>query len=163
MVVLHFANVDDSQTNGVCVVVPLHVEAQGRYAETALVNIGNVAIGFSGKQLAFQTPFDIQKLPAPFDRPDIVVFHECYRPEYLNIAKDLKNKHIIDNPYYFVIALHFLDDYDQIKPGTYTLSSADSPSEILATLTVQEEEGAKPDDMLRTGCRQTVTGIEEPA
>ena len=81
----------------------------------------------------------------------------------LDIAKDLKNKHIIDNPYYFVIAVHFLDDYDQIKPGTYTLSSADSPSQILATLTAREEEGAKPDDMLRTGCRQTVTGIEEPA
>lgn len=94
MVVLHFANIVDSQTNGVCVVVPLHVEAQGRYAETALVNIGNVAIGFSGKQLAFQTPFDIQKLPAPFDRPDLVIFHECYCPRYLLIARNLRTNKI---------------------------------------------------------------------
>lgn len=94
MVILHFASIDDSKTNGVCVVVPLHVRAQGQFAETALVNINNFEISFQGKQLPFQTPFDIRKLPAPFDRPDLVLFHECYCPRYLAVARNLRKNRI---------------------------------------------------------------------
>ena len=99
MVVLHFACISDSKTNGVCVVVPLHVQAQGRYAQTALINISNAEIACAETQLRFEKPFDIRSLPAPFDRPDLVVFHECYRPDYLAIAGNLRKYKI---PYVIV-------------------------------------------------------------
>lgn len=99
MVILHFACISESKTNGVCVVVPLHVQAQGRCAETALVNVNNIDISFPGKQLSFRKPFDIRSLPAPFDRPDLVVFHECYRPDYLAVARNLRKNAI---PYIIV-------------------------------------------------------------
>lgn len=94
MVILHVACISESKTNGVCIAVQQHVEAQGQYAETALVNISGVELDRKVKQLPYRKPFDIQQIPEPFDQPDIVVFHECYRPEYLNIAKDLKKKRI---------------------------------------------------------------------
>ncbi len=56
------------------------------------------------------------------------------------ISIDLHELGIIDHPRYFVIFMHFLDDYDQIKPGTYKVSSHDKPSEILAKFTRSEEE-----------------------
>lgn len=90
MVILHFACIEPTETNGVCVAVPRHVEAQGRFADTALVNINGYSIPGVRKQLAYSKAFDIKKLPEPFDQPDIAVFHECYRPAYLSIAKNLK-------------------------------------------------------------------------
>ena len=69
MVILHFACIDDSKTNGVCVIVPQHVTAQGRYAETALINVNGIEVPNVPTQLPFSKPFDIRKLPKPFDRP----------------------------------------------------------------------------------------------
>ena len=56
---------------------------------------------YSGTQMSFVKPFDIKQLPKPFDNPDIVVFHECYRPEYLKIAKNLRKNKIpyVDMPH----------------------------------------------------------------
>ena len=59
------------------------------------------------------------------------------------ISRDLYEQEIIDQPLYFEIFMHFLDDYDQIKPGTYKVSSADRPSEILDKIT-QSGEGEVP-------------------
>lgn len=55
------------------------------------------------------------------------------------ISRDLKSLGIIDHPRYFVAFMHFQDDYDKIKPGTYVVSSADRPSEILKKFTIQQE------------------------
>ena len=93
MVILHFACIDESKTNGVCVIVPQHVRAQKRFANTALINVNNIRIPGAEEQLPFEKPFDLRRLPKPFDHPDLVVFHECYRPAYLAIAHVLrKNK-----------------------------------------------------------------------
>lgn len=99
MVILHFACIDTSATNGVCVAVPQHVTAQGRFADTALINVNGIEIPGAQKQLPYFKPFDINELPIPFNRPDIAVFHECYRPEYLSIAKKLRNHEV---PYVIV-------------------------------------------------------------
>lgn len=99
MVILHFACIEPTESNGVCVAVPQHVEAQGRFADTALVNINGCPIPGVRKQLAYAKAFDVKKLPAPFDQPDVAVFHECYRPAYLSIAKNLKKNGV---PYVIV-------------------------------------------------------------
>ena len=75
--------------NGVQVVVPQHLCAQGRYANVALVNISNVKMGGDIRQIEYNESFSISSLEAPFNRPDVVVFHECYRIQYIKIAREL--------------------------------------------------------------------------
>lgn len=105
MVILHIAAIENNPFNGVCVAAPQHVIAQREYAEVGFINIKNIEINelnqYPGTQMEFVKPFDVTKLPHPFNRPDIVVFHECYRPDYLRIAKNLRKNKIpyIDMPH----------------------------------------------------------------
>lgn len=99
MVILHFASIENSKTSGVSIAVLQHVAAQGQYAETALINTNGIKIADVQTQLPFCKPFDVRALPKPFDRPDLAIFQECYRPVYLSIAKNLKRNGI---PYIIV-------------------------------------------------------------
>ncbi len=49
----------------------------------------------------------------------------------LEVGKDLQSKEIIDNAYFFDIAMRFEEKYGYLKPGTYEVSSAMKPTEIL--------------------------------
>ena len=49
----------------------------------------------------------------------------------LEVGKDLQSKEIIDNAYFFDIAMRFEEKYSYLKPGTYEVSSAMKPTEIL--------------------------------
>ncbi len=93
MVILHIAKVGSYAFSGVTVVVPQHVRAQGEYAETALLNISDVAIE-GIEQFTYRDGLDIATLPAPFNKPDLAVFHETYIPQYLKIRKNLKKNKI---------------------------------------------------------------------
>lgn len=90
MVILHFSCIEDIKTSGVCIAVLQHVAAQGRFADTALINVNGIGISGCARQLPYSRDFDVGRLPEPFNRPDIAVFHECYRPQYLRIARNLE-------------------------------------------------------------------------
>lgn len=99
MVILHVAAISDNPFTGVCVVVPDHVIAQSQYAKVGFLNITNEEIPKIGKQINFQKPFKLSFLSEPFNKPDLVVFHECYRVEYIAIANKLRKENI---PYIIV-------------------------------------------------------------
>lgn len=91
MVIIHIAHIDPTVLGGVQTVVPQHVAAQSRYADTALLNTCGAA--FAGiTMLPVTRPFSLNRFPKPFDRPDLVVIHEVYRAEFLGIYRELKRQ-----------------------------------------------------------------------
>ncbi len=93
MTVLHIAHVHTAAFSGVCIVVPQHILSQQRYEQIGYVNTCNLKADGVNNQFDFTKDFKVGSLPAPFNTPDLVVFHGIYYSEYLNIYKELiKNK-----------------------------------------------------------------------
>ena len=90
MVVLHIAKIKNYTYNGVCVVVPQHIIHQSEYASVGFINVKNINIKDIANQFEFVIPFNVCTLPVPFNKPDLVVFHEAYQAKYLKIAKNLR-------------------------------------------------------------------------
>lgn len=87
MVILHIASCKNSLCSGVDVTVPQHILAQGKWASVGVINSTNLPM--TGIENLFHRHKNrrIQDLPAPFCKPDLIVFHEVYKPAYLGIYK----------------------------------------------------------------------------
>lgn len=82
MVIIHIANINSDIVGGVQFAVPKMVKAQSEYADVGFVNTnGDTFDGIN--MLPYDSKLDLDKFPTPFNRPDIVVFHEIYRKEYI--------------------------------------------------------------------------------
>lgn len=94
MIILHIAYISNNFCNGVCVAAPKHISAQSAYATVGLINVNQVKIDGVATQIEYDDKFDVNKLPKPFNKPDVVVFHEVYRVQYLSISRNLRRNKI---------------------------------------------------------------------
>lgn len=100
MVIIHIASIESSVIGGVQVAVPLMIEAQEKYAKVGLYNINGTSIK-GIKMISCNGKFDINKLEEPFNKPDLIVFHEVYRFKYINLYK-----HIVKTNIPYIIIPH---------------------------------------------------------
>ena len=99
MVILHIARIGTNPANGVHVAVPLHIQAQAQFAQVGLVNLSNIDV-LGDLQFEYKGGKDFPDyLPAPFNKPDIVVFQEVNCIEYIKLYKRLLKKNV---PYIIV-------------------------------------------------------------
>lgn len=100
--ILHIAFVDDRLDSGISVVVPKHLEHQSKHANVTLLNMYDFTPRNSTgkynvicvKNIPVLREFLKQKR-----RPDLVVFHEIYRPYFIKAYKELLREKI---PYVIV-------------------------------------------------------------
>ena len=90
MIILHIANISNIRWSGVSCVVPQHVNEQCKIEKVALVNLNNEIISNCISQLMYEGEFKLEKLDPPFNRPDLVVFHEVYHFSYIKVFKMLE-------------------------------------------------------------------------
>lgn len=92
MVLLHIANIKTNVVGGVNVAVPKMVTAQKEFATVGILNL-------VGEPIASVPTFSVNALwegtlPTPFDKPDLVIFHEVYRPAFLKLARYFSKSNI---------------------------------------------------------------------
>lgn len=94
MVIVHIAAISGDMCNGVDVVVPQHIFAQAKLCNLGYININNVKLEGFENQFEYKNDLKFEDLPEPFSKPDLVVFHEAYRPAYLRLSKELRARNI---------------------------------------------------------------------
>lgn len=105
MILLHIARINNNLANGIAQVVPQYMEHQFNNATVALLNYGSTTLLENKTYKVFNfmdyENGDITQLEYPFNKPDLVIFHEIYHPYFLKVYK-----YLIRNNIKYIIVPH---------------------------------------------------------
>ena len=95
MVVLYICKFKSINSNGVFEALKTEIKGLSKYANVGIFDLDN-NISIEGvANIFYHNKYEsIEKLPSPFNRPDIVVFEEVYKFEYISIYKTLLSDRI---------------------------------------------------------------------
>ena len=92
MVILHVIDITNPKGNGVATAVKEYIKYEKEICDVGVYNLNYVVdekldVSFSKKD------YDcISELPMPFNKPDLVIFNEVYKPSFIKLYKEcLKN------------------------------------------------------------------------
>jgi len=98
--ILHIANVENQPESGVANVIPQILVSQSKIADIALLNLNNYEIpGATFSSFSSSKYKTIKSIFPHFDRPDLVIFHEIYKPQFINYYRELLKE---DIPYIII-------------------------------------------------------------
>ncbi|MBO4854138.1 MAG: glycosyltransferase [Oscillospiraceae bacterium] len=86
--------IDENPFAGVNVAVKAFLRSQSAGNRCALWNLAPTHAQGVETEFLYDRFNDLTKLPAPFDRPDLVIFHEIYRPAFLQICRRTRQEKI---------------------------------------------------------------------
>lgn len=112
MTILHIAHVGESRLAGVNVAVPAIVQSQEGAACVGFLNLTNAAVPEVASQLTYTKGMRLGSLPDPFCKPDLIVFHEIYRPAFLALSRQARDQGI---PYVIVPHGSLTDSAQRVK------------------------------------------------
>ncbi len=92
MVLLHIAHIETAIVGGVNIAVPKMVHAQKEFATVGIINLTGEPVD-SVPTFCLED-FWSKKIPDLFRKPDLVIFHEVYRPAFLKLARFFQEKQI---------------------------------------------------------------------
>lgn len=102
MIILHIVDVANPLGNGVISAVSNYLKYENEKCDVALFNVGantNECIDNNIKYFEFSTYKSIENLPFPFNNPDIIIFNEVYKLEYIKLYNNCLKK---DIPYVII-------------------------------------------------------------
>lgn len=94
MKVLHITSITHPQGNGVAVAVSNFIKYQSELTEVAIYNIESDIDEKNVISFNYNKYKSISSLPSGFSNPDLVVFNEVYKKEYLKLYKECISKNI---------------------------------------------------------------------
>ena len=94
MKILHITSITHPEGNGVAVAVNNYIKYESKYEDVALFNIESDLNNQLCTNYNFNNYKHIYDLPKPFSKPDLVVFNEVYKPQYINLYKECMEQNI---------------------------------------------------------------------
>ena len=92
MKILQISCIDNLKSNGVVTALTSYLKYENKYAEVAIYNLRSEIIVDGIPNFSYRDYKTISGLPNGFNNPDIVVFNEVYKKEYIKLYKEcLKN------------------------------------------------------------------------
>ena len=116
MNLLHICSITNNKTSGISNVVPEHFISQKKHENVALLNCNKTRIERLKREknvFYLDKIKNFDKLPKPFNHPDLVIFHGIYFLQYIKIYKKILENNI---PYIIIPQGSLTDDAQKIKP-----------------------------------------------